>query len=247
MHEAHSHCHHCGTRYERKDEGSEWPKRCPPHAGGCGNLQWFNPKPIAVLIQPVVDGERIGVLTPIRGQDPMRGHPALTGGFQEGHDRSSEDAAARELWEEIRNERVREEDIELLCSRATGPLIAERRQNLVFGYSTRTVPISLFDGWEPDEETLAIDISWEPKVLAFPSHTYAMALYFRRHLGIEAPEAYFVHPHVGDPVFHGRGAPSVFDVPYIQRHLDEGIWEVLFEEDGMPVRIRHHEGGWKVA
>lgn len=247
MHEPHSHCHCCGTRYERKDPASEWPKHCPPNSGGCGNLQWFNPKPIAVLIQPVTDGKRIGVLTPIRGQDPMRGHPALTGGFQEGHDRSSEDAAARELREEIRNERVREEDIELLCSRATGPLIAERRQNLVFGYTTRPVPISLFDGWEPDEETLAIDISWEPKVLAFPSHTYAMALYFRRHLSIEAPKAYFIQPHVGDPVFHGRGAPSVFDVPYIQRHLDDGIWEVLFEEGGMPVKIRHHEGGWKAA
>ena len=72
MHEAHSHCHHCGTRYERKDEGSEWPKRCPPHAGGCGNLQWFNPKPIAVLIQPVVDGEFLG---PVRELTIVPGPP----------------------------------------------------------------------------------------------------------------------------------------------------------------------------
>ena len=246
MHAPHSHCHQCGTKYQHKDD-NEWPRICPISTGGCGNLQWFNPIPIAVLIQPVFYEDKVGVLTPIRGQDPMRGHAALTGGFQEAHDKSSEDAGSRELWEEIRNDRVSEEDIELLCSRSTGPMIPNRRQNLVFAYNTKPVHLSVFDDWKPDEETLAIEVSWKPRVLAFPSHTYAMALYFQRLHGIEAPEAYFIQPQTGDAVLHGRGAPTVFNVPYQQRYLDEGIWEVLFEEGGMPVKVRHDTGVWKVA
>ena len=142
---------------------------------------------------------------------------------------------------------MREDEIELLCSRSTGPLIPNRRQNLVFGFSTKPIPLSIFDGWDPDEETLAIDISWAPRVLAFPSHTYAMARYFRRHLGIEAPEAYFVQPQTGDLISHEGTEVPVFDVPYHQRFVDNGLWEVLLEDGGAPLLVHYDAGAWKAA
>jgi len=243
--EPQSHCHQCGTRYVRQQEENEWPKVCPLDAGGCGNLQWFNPKPIAVLIQPVIDSNRIGVLTPVRGLNPMRGYPALTGGFQEGHDRSSEDGAARELWEEIRNDRVNEDDIQLLCSRSTGPMIPEQRQNLVFGVARNPVPLSIFDGWEPDEETLSIEISWKPRVLAFPSHTYAMARYFQEYHGVKAPESYIMQPRTGDRIEKGKETQTVFNVPYLQPSLDKDIWHVELEDKNGPVLVRHNGNRWE--
>lgn len=244
-----SHCHMCGKRYVAFSVDSEWPKHCPkdePH-NGCGNMQWFNPKPIGVLIQPVSDGDRIGVLTPIRGGNPMRGHPALTGGFHEGWDQSSEDAGARELMEEIRLARVSEDDIELLCSRSTGPFIAERRQNLVFGVNPQPVPLKLFDNWQPDDETLAIDISWAPRVLAFPSHTYAMAKYFQRYQGIQVPQSYLQQPRTGERIDRNGLMTTVFNVPYVQPDVDRGVWHVEFEDRGIPIPVRHTDGKWIAA
>lgn len=244
--EPQSHCHMCGNRYVRMNAEKEWPKLCTANEEhrGCGNIQWFNPTPIGVLFQTVIDAarNRTGILTPIRGGEPMRGHPAGTGGFQEGMDQSSEDAGSRELWEEIRNARINEDEIELLCSRASGPFIPGRRQNLVFGVNPNPIPLSIFEGWEPDEETLAIHISWKPEILAFPSHTYALAKYFKRYQGVDAPEYYTRQPRTGDIVVTKDGEKAVFNVPYVQPMLDAGTWCVQFDDRGEGHPVEWHDG-----
>lgn len=238
-----SHCHFDGTAYVRAQPDQEWPRKCPK----CGNLQWFNPTPIGVLIQPVTDGGRTGVLTPIRGGNPQRGEPALTGGFQEGFDQSSEDAGCRELWEEIKLARVREDEIELLCSRSTGPFIPGRRQNLVFGVNPNPIPLSMLDAFVPDAETLAIEISWGPRVLAFPSHTYALAKYFQRYHGVTPPQAHLLQPRTGDIIKMDGLRLPIFNIPYVQPQVDEGRWLVEIEQGQNPVAVLPEDGGWIAA
>lgn len=240
MNGAHTHCHRCGETY-----GSEaWPRSCP----ACGNLQWHNPTPIGVLMQPVVGSDgRVGVLTPIRGQDPMRGHPALTGGFQEAADMSSEDAGAREFHEEIGLPRPREEDVRIFASRSTGPMVAGRRQNLVFSYSLHPLPLAAFDAFVPDAETLAIEVSWAPRPLAFPSHSWAMARFFVEKLGIQAPPHLLRQPRTGDAVRTAAGTATVHDVPYAQPMLELGVWVAILDEGAPPVALDVDGGGWTLA
>lgn len=242
--EPHSHCHQCGTPYVREYAEQEWPKRCP----NCSNLQFVNPIPIGVLLQTVTDGERIGILTPVRGHAPMIDHPGGTGGFQEITDQSSEHAGAREKWEEVGRSLGHEmddpDDLELLCSRATGPFIPGRRQNLVFSVNPKPVAISAYDAFIPDAETKAIHVSWKPEVLAFPSHTYALAKYFQRYQNMEVPSSYLVQPRTGDMIdVNGIIAPA-FNIPYVQPSVDDGIWHVEMEEHGVPVPVWRVNGRW---
>ncbi|MET0136528.1 MAG: NUDIX domain-containing protein [Kibdelosporangium sp.] len=84
-------CSTCGTRY---DDVSGYPRQC----AACGNQVWVNPKPVAVVLLPVIDGARTGLLV-IRRAIPPVGILALIGGFVE-PDESWQESAARELWEE---------------------------------------------------------------------------------------------------------------------------------------------------
>jgi hypothetical protein len=239
--EAQSHCHFDGTRYVRASPDSEWPRKCPE----CGHLQFNNPKPIGVLLQTVTDGKRTGILTPVRGHAPMIGFPAGTGGFQELSDQSSEHAGAREKHEEVDRgvgiDIADEDDIQILCSRATGPILPERRQNLVFSVNPNPVHVSAYDGFVPDAETTAIEVSWEPRVLAFPSHTYALAKYFKVYQGVDAPEAYMRQPRTGDIVFIEGAATTIFNIPYGQDLVDQGLWNVEIEDGGTPIPVRPYD------
>ena len=243
--EPQSHCHRCGTAYVRANADAEWPRKCP----ACGNLQWANPTPIGVMLQRVRDGDRIGVATPLRGHDPMRGHPGLTGGFHDIWDQGSQDAGSREIHEEIGLPRLDDPDeAELLCTQSTGPFIPGRRQNLVFSLSPAIVDVSAFDDWKPDAETMAMDFSWEPRVLAFPSHTRALSIYFQRHQAIEPPAHYVSQPRTGNTVHLATGGRTVFEVPYAQPTLDDGVWQVLLVDAGTaPVGVVLRDGAWRVA
>lgn len=240
--EAQTHCHFDGTRYVRASAESEWPRKCPE----CGHLQFNNPKPIGVLLQTVTDGKRTGILTPVRGHAPMIGFQAGTGGFQELSDQSSEHAGAREKHEEVDRslgmEIDDEDDIQILCSRATGPILPERRQNLVFSVNPNPVHISAYDRFVPDAETTAIEFSWGPRLLAFPSHTYALAKYFKVYQGITAPEAYMKQPRTGDVVFIDGVATTIFNIPYDQGLVDQGLWNVEVEDGGSPIAVRPYDG-----
>lgn len=244
--QAHAFCHRCGTGYGIDDPTAGWPRRCVND--DCRHVEFANPKPIGVMLQTVTDGERVGILTPIRGHAPMIGHPGGTGGFQELTDQSSEHAGSRETWEEVFKQlgipMVDEDEIELLCSRSTGPFMPERRQNLVFSVNATPIDVALLDAFVPDAETAAIDVSWEPRVLAFPSHTYALARYFQVYQNMDVPEAYIRQPRTGDEVATAQGLRAVFETPYDQPLLDDGVWQVLLDDGGDPVAVVHSEGRW---
>lgn len=245
----HSHCHQCGTAYVAEIEGQEWPKRCPND--DCKNLMFVNPIPIGVMLQTVTDGDRTGILTPIRGHAPMVDFPGITGGYQEITDNGSEHAGAREKWEEISKAlgipMADEEDLELLCTRATGPFIPGRRQNLVFSVNPKPIHISAYDAFRPDAETKAIHISWNPEILAFPSHTYAVAKYFQRYQGVQPPTSYLRQPRTGDDIHMSAEIAKAFNIPYHQPEIENDIWFVDIAGKNEPVPTRYHLGRWEAV
>lgn len=236
---AHSFCHKCGSEYPSKS----WPRECT----SCGNMMWHNPTPIGVLLQTVKYGDNIGILTPVRGINPMRGYAALTGGFQEAHDKSSEDAGCRELFEEVGLARLTENDVELFMSRSCGPIdVPGARQNLVFSINHNPVDISVFENWVPNEETIAIEISWEPRILAFPTHTLALARYFEKYQGKKSPRHYTHQPRTHDWFKRNGEFEQIFDVPYLQNLLHEGLWAVKNMNEEILI-IRDNGSHWEAV
>jgi ADP-ribose pyrophosphatase YjhB (NUDIX family) len=84
-------CSHCGARYA---DTTTYPRTC----AACGVQVWANPLPVAVVLIPILDGPRTGLLV-IRRAIPPVGKLALIGGFVEEHERWQE-CAAREVREE---------------------------------------------------------------------------------------------------------------------------------------------------
>ncbi|HEX3476317.1 MAG TPA: NUDIX domain-containing protein [Kofleriaceae bacterium] len=84
-------CSYCGTRFA---DTSSYPRMCT----ACGAQTWANPIPVAVVLLPVIDGARTGLLV-VRRAIPPVGKVALVGGFVEDHE-SWQAAAAREMREE---------------------------------------------------------------------------------------------------------------------------------------------------
>lgn len=89
------HCSYCGTSYP---EPLAYPRTCPSAA--CGITVWANPIPVCVVLVPVRDGDRTGLLVLRRGIEPQKGRLALPGGFLEEHE-SWQQGGARELREEL--------------------------------------------------------------------------------------------------------------------------------------------------
>ena len=180
---ANSHCHACGAKYQ--DEALH--KKC--HV--CGTIHWLNPRPVAVLLQPVHDGVRRGVLIGLRGIEPQKNTWGLTGGFMETSDDGAEHGMVREYGEETRFQNVSpaqvgpycdDPQVQLMFSGGSGDLDKPfTRQILTFGYSKRAIPIDALADFVPDDETLAIDVAWEPRELSFPLHTRALQLFFERY------------------------------------------------------------------
>src|SRR5579872_1926321 len=81
-------CSYCGTRFA---DTTAYPRMCT----ACGAQTWANPIPVAVLLLPVIDGARTGLLV-VRRAIPPVGKLALVGGFVEDHE-SWQAGAAREL------------------------------------------------------------------------------------------------------------------------------------------------------
>jgi ADP-ribose pyrophosphatase YjhB (NUDIX family) len=84
-------CSYCGTRFA---DTTTYPRMCT----SCGAQTWANPIPVAVVLLPVIDGARTGLLVVRRAIAPV-GKLALVGGFIEEHE-PWQDCAARELREE---------------------------------------------------------------------------------------------------------------------------------------------------
>jgi ADP-ribose pyrophosphatase YjhB (NUDIX family) len=84
-------CSSCGTRYA---DTAGYPRTCP----GCAHMVWANPVPVVVLLVPVKDGARTGLLT-VRRAIPPVGQLAFVSGFMD-RGESWQQSAARELEEE---------------------------------------------------------------------------------------------------------------------------------------------------
>ncbi|MGW4214942.1 NUDIX domain-containing protein [Lentzea sp. NPDC004789] len=84
-------CNNCGTAYA---DTRSYPRTCP----SCAHVVWANPVPVVVLLVPVKDGARTGLLT-VRRAIPPVGELAFVSGFMD-RGESWQESAARELEEE---------------------------------------------------------------------------------------------------------------------------------------------------
>jgi 8-oxo-dGTP diphosphatase len=141
-------------------------------------MAWSNPLPVAVVLHPVSypDG-RTGLVVIRRDIEPFRGEIALPGGFIETGE-SWREAAVRELQEETyllaKPDEVRLFDV---YSSSNGGSL------LIFAI----LPPRPFDDLPesvPTDECLEWFVVTEATQLAFPTHTDAMADYFRGARGL---------------------------------------------------------------
>ncbi len=155
-----THCPYCGSAYP---DSTRWPLECR----ACGETQWRNPLPVAVVLQPVTreDGSR-GIVVIRRSLPPGRGRLALPGGYLE----------AGENWREAAVREFREE---------TGIVASAQDVRLYGAHSTRDT-LELFallpelaatglPELVPTSETQGCHVLGEAVELAFPGHTRALA------------------------------------------------------------------------
>ena len=172
----HDHCSYCGTRYA---DGLNWPRTCAQ----CGETTWSNPLPVAVVLLPVTHNDgRLGLVVVRRDIEPFRGEIALPGGFIETGE-SWQEAAVRELREET-DLIAKPDEISLFTvhSSFNGYTL------LVFGVLPPR-PVESLPPSAPTEESMEWLVLTEPTRLCFPTHTLAMADFFRAGAGAQAASA----------------------------------------------------------
>jgi ADP-ribose pyrophosphatase YjhB (NUDIX family) len=158
-----AHCASCGTAYPT---GLGWPRTC----SACGTTAYRNPLPVAVALVPVTDERGVGLIVIERSIEPMRGHPALPGGFID----ETEDwrhAVVRELREETRIEAAPDE------VRLADALSSPDGHLLLFGLLPAR-PADRLPPSAPTAETAGRHLLREPAELAFPLHTEAVRKWF---------------------------------------------------------------------
>lgn len=158
-----SHCSYCGTRFT---EQKLWPRRC----FRCYNDSYKNPIPVVVGLIPVDGwyewgGQKRGMLIQQRTIEPKKGEWALTGGYIDAKE-TWQQAMVREASEEL-GLTMREDMFELYDVVSS----SDKNTILVFCYSKYHVQEEYFNQFEPTPEVAAVDVMWEHRELAFPSHT----------------------------------------------------------------------------
>ncbi|MGN6111128.1 MAG: NUDIX domain-containing protein [Kofleriaceae bacterium] len=170
-------CSYCGTPYA---EAVAYPRTC----ASCGTTVWANPIPVSVVLAPIVDGDRTGLLVVRRAIPPQVGKLALVGGFLEEH----------ESWQHGGAREVREEAGAIVDPARLEPLwfaSSEPRPNRVLLFSVAPPqPIEALPPFAPDAETSERGVIHGPggldEVFAFPLHIEAARRYFAAR-GIAAP------------------------------------------------------------
>lgn len=150
-----SHCSFCGHAFAEADP---WPRTC----AACGETSYRNPKPVAVILQPVDDG----VLCIRRAIEPRRGMLALPGGYIDLGE-SWQAAAARELREEA-GLTVDPEGIQALRV-----LSAPDSTLLVFGIAPALATADLPPFTATPEASERVVLT-RVETLAFPLHTQVL-------------------------------------------------------------------------
>lgn len=162
-------CSYCGARYP---EPLVYPRTC----AACGTQVWANPIPVSVVIVPVVDGARTGVLVIRRAIEPAIGKLALAGGFVEEHE-TWQQGGAREVREEA-NVAVEPSTLSPLWFVSSAP-----RPNRVLLFSVAApIAASALPPFVPNYEVSERGLIFGPDGLdtafAFPLHAEAARRYF---------------------------------------------------------------------
>lgn len=175
-----TYCSYCGTKYP---EPLTYPRTCP----SCKTMVWANPIPVAVMIVPVIDGARTGVLVIRRAIPPQIGKLALVGGFVEEHE-TWQHGGAREVREES-NVAIDAAGIEPFWFASSDP-----RPNRVLLFGTApAIRIEDLPPFAPDHETSERGVVFGPdgldEAFAFPTHIEAARRWFAR-AGTTGPHAF---------------------------------------------------------
>lgn len=156
-------CKMCGAAHT----DTAFPLTCQ----SCKHMTWKNPFPVAVLLVPVTDGERTGILIGKRGIQPAKHEWGLPGGFIDPTDKTVEGAACRELYEET-GFKIKPSRTYLFYSYSNGDHL------LVFTKSLDFLHVDDLVNFKPCYECPEIGVAWEPQQLCFESHTLALAKVF---------------------------------------------------------------------
>jgi len=173
-------CSHCGHAFEA---ATTYPRTCKN--ADCGVMIWANPIPVSVVLQPVKDQGREGLLVVRRSIEPKKGLLALVGGFLEEHE-TWQVGGAREIREET-GVVVDPAGIETFWFTSTEP-----KPNRVLLFSTAR-PIDTMPPFTPSNETSERGLVFGPdgldSIFAFPLHVEAARRYFASR-GVTGPNDY---------------------------------------------------------
>ena len=173
-------CNYCGTRYPE-------PLRYPRTCASCGAQVWANPIPVSVVIVPILDGGRRGVLAIRRAIPPGVGMLALVGGFLEAHE-SWQAGGAREVHEET-GIPIDAATIEPLWWASSEPV---PNRVLLFGVAA-PLQLASLPPFVSDSEVSERGVVYGPdgldQVFVFSTHVEAVRRYFARE-GITGPHAF---------------------------------------------------------
>lgn len=176
----HAFCHFCGTKFA---DTTRYPRTC----SGCKAQIWANPIPVAVVLVPIVDGARTGLLVVRRAIPPQIGKLALVGGFLEEH----------ESWQHGGAREVREETGVVVEPSALEPhwfASSDPRPNRVMLFSVAPPqPRSALPPFTHDAEASERGLIFGPggldEVFAFPTHIDAARRYFSAR-GVDAAHGF---------------------------------------------------------
>ncbi len=158
-----SYCSFCGSQFS---EDQVYPKDC----SDCHNITYVNPKPVAAVLLPIINEDRVGILTIRRAIPPFIGSLALPGGYVDVGE-TWQQGAARELFEEtgivVDSQSIYEWGLETVAN-----------GNLLIFCGTEPMDIKNLSPFVPNSEVSEMLITYEPIELAFPTHTKYLKMYF---------------------------------------------------------------------
>lgn len=156
-------CSSCGTRYA---DTASYPRGCV----SCGHMVWANPSPVVVLLVPVKDGPRTGLLT-VRRAIPPVGQLAFVSGFMD-RGESWQQSAVRELEEEA-NVRIEPDELRPLH------FVSTPDGGTVLMFATApAINVEDMPPFVPNEEASERKVIFECVPLAFPLHNEVATKYF---------------------------------------------------------------------
>lgn len=156
-------CNSCGTRYA---DTSGYPRKC----SSCAHMVWANPSPVVVLLVPVKDGPRTGLLT-VRRAIPPVGQLAFVSGFMDTGE-SWQQSAARELEEEA-NVRIDPYELRPLHFVST----PDGGSVLLFA-TAPAINAEDMPAFVPNDEASERKVIFECEPLAYPLHNEVATKYF---------------------------------------------------------------------